>query len=80
MTHEEKLEYDILKIANEDGRFALQIGHLFDTPGAQAAFERLLFRRWIALMDISPITSFPDRVFRVFLASDEAMAWFRRQN
>lgn len=78
MTPEEQEEHNILKLATAQGKFALMVGHTFGTLPAHEAFERLQARRWISLIDVTPIASM-DGVFRIFLASDEAMTWFRRQ-
>lgn len=78
MTPEQQEEYAILKLATTQGKFALQVGHLFGNSAAHEALQRLQMRRWISLIDVSPIAHM-DGVFRIFLASDEAMAWFRRQ-
>jgi hypothetical protein len=47
----------------------------------QYALERLQIRRWVTLIDLSPVSTSAAgmRVMRIFLASDEAMRWFRSQ-
>lgn len=80
VTDDEKQEYNLLKLANEHGKFALEL-LTKDSPGplkdAQAALERLQMRGWVRLIDISPLPSYPGRLFRIFLATDEALTWRR---
>lgn len=79
MTPEQQHEYEILKLANESGKFAIEVGTDPGGKDLQFALERLQTRRWITLIDISPISEYPGLLFRLFLASDEAMTWFREQ-
>lgn len=74
MTNEERHEAKILRLANEHGKFAIELGFI-GSVDQQQALERLQLRRWILLIDISGVVSHPGRLFRVFMASDEAMAW-----
>lgn len=77
MTHE-KAQCEVLKLANERGKFALQIGSVFP-EAVQFVFEQMQVTGWIRLLDVSPIAEYPDRLFRVFVASPIAMAWFHSQ-
>jgi hypothetical protein len=78
MTQNELVEYELLKLANEFGKFAIQLGLI--EGEMQLALERLQIRRWITLIDISPLAEYPNQLFRIFLASDTAMAWFRSKS
>lgn len=80
MTEDERHEYEVLKLATEGGTFAIEIAVRMNPLEKQFALERLQRRRWITLIDISPVNQHPGRLFRVFLASPEAMTWFRRVN
>jgi hypothetical protein len=74
MTDEEMDELALLKLANETGKFAIQIG----LTKHQLALERLQVRRWVSLIDVTPIAERPGMLFRIFLASPAAMAWRTR--
>lgn len=80
MTEDEQQEYEVLKLATQEGAFAIEMGLLMEPVERQLALERLQRRRWITLIDIAPVKQHPGRLFRVFLASPEAMTWFRRVN
>lgn len=79
MTENEISEYRVLKLMSEHGKIALQIGATFDGLAMQEGLERLQRRGWLRLIDVSPLSSYPDRVFRIFLASEDAISWFRKQ-
>ena len=81
MTENEKAEFDLLKLANKFGKFAVHLAFDALTEQQQFALERLQVRRWVTLIDVSPIATSAAgmRVMRIFLASDEAMRWFRAQ-
>lgn len=74
ITDDQKAEVEILGLANEMGKFALELSFV-GTPEQQQALERLQVRRWITLADVAPVAAYPGRLFRVFVASDEALAW-----
>jgi hypothetical protein len=78
MTPEQKAEYDLLKLCNDQGKLPIEIGGIIGMD-AQFALERLQIRRWITLIDVSPISEYPGKIFRMFLASDVAMRWFGEQ-
>lgn len=80
MTDTEKARYEVLKLANENGKFAVQLGTPFRQEAQILAFEEMQITGWVRLIDVTPIAEYPDRLFRVFLASPEAMAWFRAQS
>ena len=78
MTIEQQQELSVLLLANEAGKFAVPVGTI--EPLAQLALERMQMRRWIVLMDVTPIAhGEPKVVYRVFRASTEALA-FRDQH
>lgn len=76
MSPDEQAELDVLKMATENGKLALQIGANFG-QAKQAALQRLQLRQWLTLIDVSPIAEHPDRLFRIFLASESALSWLR---
>jgi hypothetical protein len=78
MTDDERFEYEVLSLANEGGKFAIQIGMIMG-PDLQNALQRLQERRWVMLIDISPVAIEPGALFRIFLASDDALSWWRKQ-
>ena len=81
MTDEETARFAVLKIANDDGKFAIPVGSGFKTLEEQEAFQGLLLSGWLRLIDITPLAEGePGRVYRVFLATPEAMTWFRGQH
>lgn len=65
-------EWEIIKLANDKGKFAIELGATIDH---QDGLESLLLRRWVTLIDVSPTSLFPRKLFRVFLLSPEAMEW-----
>lgn len=71
---EDEADAEVLGMTNELGKMAIEVG-LIPTPPLQQALERLLLRGWLRLMDVTPIAQEPGRLFRVFVATDEAQAW-----
>ena len=80
MTDDEAAEYTVLKMANDKGKFAVQVGTRMNTVADQFALERLQERGWVNLIDITPLAHGTTAMFRVFLASKAAMTWFRQQS
>lgn len=76
MTDEEMSRYAVLKLANENGKFALEVGSVLRAQ-VQIEFEQMLISGWVRLIDVTPIAEYPKRLFRVFIVSADAMAWFR---
>jgi hypothetical protein len=73
----EAAERQLLEMATPEGKFALQVG--MNLPrDLQLALERLQLKRWVTLIDVTPVSAYPDRVCRIFLLSDEAMIWFKK--
>jgi hypothetical protein len=75
MTSEDKADAELLALANEKGKFAIQIGLPLSEP-LQEAFERGIDSEWFTLVDVSPIAHSAAaccRVFRLTLAG-----WQRR--
>lgn len=79
MNSNEQAEFDVLKLATEEGVFAIELRTPMPTGQQQLALNRLQKRRWITLIDVSPIAIQQDKLFRVFMATEEAMTWFRSQ-
>lgn len=74
MTENQQFEFAILCLANEFGKFALEVGHTGDKD-FQLALERLQIRRWVMLIDVSQISIHRDKLFRLFMISQEAYEW-----
>jgi hypothetical protein len=69
----------VLSMATPETRvFAIELGARMG-PDKQFALERMQRNGWVRLIDLSPITEVPGRVFRLFQASEEAMTWFRKR-
>jgi hypothetical protein len=77
MTDNEMAEFMVLKMANEYGKFALEVGASLPSLDTQEALQRLQVRGWVRFLDISPIAEHPNRLFRIFMASAEAMTWYK---
>lgn len=79
LTPEQKAELEILQTANEKGKFACAVGASFPTLESQTALENLQSKKWITLIDISPITfsKHRERLYRIFLLSQEALDWIK---
>ena len=64
----DEADWYLLKLANEKGKFAIQVGMTGDAE-QQAAFERGIDNVWFTLVDIGPIAYGPVgiqmRVFRL---------------
>jgi hypothetical protein len=54
----------ILSLANERGKFAIEVGYLME-PQDHAALEELLLTGRVRLIDVSPVKNMPG-IFRVF--------------
>ena len=81
MTDDEAAQFAVLKLATEDGKFAIPLGSGFASRAEQEAFQRMQITGWISLIDVSPIAAGePLLIYRVFLASAAAMHWFRSQH
>jgi hypothetical protein len=61
-------DHELLKLANEKGKFALQLGLELEDY-LQSAFERGIDQEWFTLVDLSEIAEAPQaglmRVFRL---------------
>ena len=65
ITHDEA-DWEILKLANEKGKFAIQMGAIPEED-LQTAFERGIDNDWFTLVDVGPLAhALPDLVMRVF--------------
>ncbi len=79
MDRAERARFEILKLMTPDtGKFAVEVG-LQLSQVRQEALEWMQLNRWISLIDLTPIEAEPGRLFRVFLVSDEARSWYRKQ-
>jgi hypothetical protein len=72
---EQAAELGFLSLCSEFGKFAVQVGAQL-TPEQQGALERLQARRWITLIDVTPIANMQG-LFRVFLLAEPAWAFLR---
>ena len=65
ITHDQA-EWEILKLANEKGKFAIQMGAIPEED-LQTAFERGIDNDWFTLVDVGPLAhASPGMVMRVF--------------
>ncbi len=64
----------LLALANEKGKFAIQIGCPMD-EALQAAFERGIDNEWFTLVDIAPLAHADGRVCRVFRLTETGKRW-----
>lgn len=64
MTTEDEEDFSILKLANEKGKFGLEIGAVL-LPVERNGLERGMDNDWFTLIDVSPIAESLG-VFRVF--------------
>ncbi len=66
VTHDEA-DWEFLKLANEKGKFAIELGLVFERDG-QNAFERGIDKNWFRLVDLAPIAHAPSKskFMRVF--------------
>jgi len=71
-----KAERELLALANEKGKFALQLGFVL-TPELQFAFERGIDEHWFDLVDLSAIAHAQRVVMRVFRLTEKG--WQRRR-
>jgi len=79
MDREERARYELLSCMTADsGKFAIACGFML-SPERQSALEWMQVNRWITLIDVTPLASQSAKLFRVFLASDEARTWYRKQ-
>ena len=61
----DEADWHILKLANEKGKFAIQIGPIPDEQ-LQDAFERGIDDDLWTLVDVGPVTHMPGMLMRVF--------------
>jgi hypothetical protein len=79
LTDNETYELEILKLANENGKFAIEQMHLLLGPDwVRNAVNRLLTKKWIELVDITDrVAIVPGITMRVYIATPEAVKWMR---
>lgn len=75
MSAEAEADASLLGLANEKGKFAIQIGMAMDDALIDA-FERGIDREWFTLVDVTPIAIAPGTVCRVFRLTQAG--WKRR--
>ena len=68
---------ELLKLANNNGKFAIQLGHAMSYD-RQNAFEWMLMNDWIRLIDVTALSHGPGGIFRVYRAMPVAMAFRTR--
>lgn len=73
MTEEQRYEFAILKLANEDSIFAIDIS--YSNADHLAAIARLMERRWISLIDTAPLEAAGMVTCRVYLVAPIALVW-----
>jgi hypothetical protein len=78
MDREERARFDLLKAMTDKGKFAAEVGMAL-SPVRQDALEWMQLNGWITLIDVTPLASDPGKLFRVFLASEDARSWYRKQ-
>ena len=65
---DDSADLELLKLANEKGKFAIQLGYRLE-PYMQFALERGMDSEWFTLVDISPVSVVPGsgylRIFRL---------------
>lgn len=69
-------DWDLLRLANEKGKFALSIGVIL-LPAMQWAFERGIDEQWFTLVDIAPLQVADFQMMRVFRLTEAG--WKRRR-
>ena len=79
LTDEQRHELAILRLATQGGVFAVAVGRPSVDGEFQFALERLQKRRWISLIDVTPIATseVPGAIYRIFLLSPEALEFLR---
>lgn len=77
MTDEEIEERKILALANENGKFAIEVAYTGWTLQGQQALERLQLREWVRLIDVTPVAAYPNRLFRAFMLTKPAREWLK---
>lgn len=60
-----RAEFSVLGLANDKRKFALEIGFI-GGQSFQDALERAQLKFWIRLIDVSPISEYPGKLFRIF--------------
>ena len=76
VTHDEA-DWEILKLANEKGKFALELA-LNIGADRQEALERGMDNDWWAFIDVTPLANAPARLMRVFKLTP--VGWVRRND
>lgn len=69
----DEADQQLLSLANEKGKFAIQLGMVLE-PELQQAFERGIDNRWFDLVDIGHVQCAPGRLMKVFRLTDAGAA------
>jgi len=75
MSSENEADARLLSLANEKGKFAIQLGYEMD-EAMNDAFERGIDKEWFTLVDIAPLAASAGVICRVFKLT--ALGWRRR--
>jgi hypothetical protein len=74
---DEQADLELLSLANEKGKFALQLGLTPEEP-LQYAFERGIDGEWFTLVDVSTVAIYPHAgLFRCFRLTEKGWARLR---
>ena len=60
-------------------KFAVAVGFVFDERH-QHAFERLMLRDWIRLIDVAVTLESRGQPMRIFRVMPEAVAWYKQES
>jgi hypothetical protein len=73
-----RAEREVLNMRSEKYTFAIELGKPMLPISQQFALERLQRREWLRLIDLSPVAAYPNKLFRVFLVTEQAREWLRK--
>jgi hypothetical protein len=73
---EDHYDFEILRLANENGKFAIPFNYEInkgkkDYTGLVQAIERGIDNNWFFLIDISPLMWDPSRIYRIYRLTPE---------
>lgn len=76
MTQDERADLDLLNVANEKRKFAIQLSPGVLPEALQLAFERGIDQNWFDLVDVTvlPMQTGDLRLMRVFRLTDAGLA------
>lgn len=74
---DEEAEFRLLHLMTAGThKFAIEVGYPLDDE-QQLAFERLMLKDWIRLIDVSSVVASHGRLMRVFRVMPEAVEWYK---